>query len=402
MAAPFPAAAAYGSVMPPSSVNCSAIRNQHRRDACYRALDELRSNPPWLPTNQTLDMCKLPVGARWCKAQIRVQAVSSSVGAATQHIEFAMACWSGGDTVCNTICHSGSWETDNVQGWLSPDAAEVGSEHKHRARPMAMLDIGANVGWYSMLFALSGWKVVAVEAHPLNAALLNTSICANPAVRDRVTLLNFGLQSRRPRGEVDGGCHAVSTDRNKGNMRLCCGSDFPSRCAGFGSGHGLRERSDEVPKFIREVRYTDHGQVRLTTLDDALNGLQPLAFDVVQVPPRSNPPPLHFESAMPNADVARSTSVSRSKMDVEGYECEVVRGGRTIFGSNTRPPHTIRVELNSDPPFGLGMKDCNATEFTKSLLPSYHVEWQKWAPAGDYADTIFSINRRQRPIAPEH
>ena len=147
------------------------------------------------------------------------------------------------------------------------------------------------------------------------------------------------------------------------NMRMCCDADFPSKCAAFGATQGLRVDSELVPTFLRQ--YVDHGLVPLATLDGVLRSIGAPAVDVV-------------------------------KIDVEGFECEVVRGGHTVFmGTNQsgRRPHTVRVELQSDPPLGLGMKHCSAAQFTRMLSPAYNVTARHSSPAGDYVNAVFELTR---------
>jgi len=53
-----------------------------------------------------------------------------------------------------------------------------------------VLDVGANIGLYTMLAAKRGAKVFAIEADPLNAALLRHNVRLN-AFEDRVTILEM-------------------------------------------------------------------------------------------------------------------------------------------------------------------------------------------------------------------
>jgi FkbM family methyltransferase len=53
-----------------------------------------------------------------------------------------------------------------------------------------VLDVGANIGLYTMLAAKRGAKVFAIEADPLNAALLRHNVMLN-GFEDRVTILEM-------------------------------------------------------------------------------------------------------------------------------------------------------------------------------------------------------------------
>ena len=49
------------------------------------------------------------------------------------------------------------------------------------------LDIRANIGWYSLLLAASGYQVVSFEPLSAHEQLLRSSICSNP-YKDRMIL----------------------------------------------------------------------------------------------------------------------------------------------------------------------------------------------------------------------
>jgi FkbM family methyltransferase len=139
------------------------------------------------------------------------------------------------------------------------------------------LDIGANLGYYSLLFASIGYDVLAVEAMPNNAQAIRCSLCLNPSFTDRVTLVNTALGSEKDKDLI---C-AVSGDglSNKGNGRLRCTPDEPTSSASL--------------------------VVPLTTLDEVLSSQDTTSVDVV-------------------------------KMDVEGFECNIMAGGSSLF-SHYRP-----------------------------------------------------------------
>jgi len=93
----------------------------------------------------------------------------------TPTTEFKLAVWSDGDFISDTIATKKLWEIETVQdmaalaisGTLPPPAQG------------AFYDVGANVGYYSFLFAAAGYQVVAIEPDPTNAALLAASVCLN-------------------------------------------------------------------------------------------------------------------------------------------------------------------------------------------------------------------------------
>jgi len=195
--------------------------------------------------------CPLPVNARWC--QVRLGGFSHT---------FNMAVYTAGDIVSDTICNTGSWEVGEA------DVKALGT-------PGHALDIGANVGYYSLVLALWGWKVSAFEPLAANNALIEASLCANPAFKHRITLNKFGLGSKNDH------CILVSGVSNIGDGWTRCGAD----AAKFVDGQG---------------GYQTRGTMEIRRLDDVLvqQGVQKINF---------------------------------VKMDVEGFECQVMAGGQSLL-----------------------------------------------------------------------
>ena len=63
------------------------------------------------------------------------------------------------------------------------------------------LDIGANLGWYSMLFAQAGFDVIAVEAMQRNADAIRSTLCLNPRLSSKVN-----ARGRDPHAACRGAC----------------------------------------------------------------------------------------------------------------------------------------------------------------------------------------------------
>jgi len=191
--------------------------------------------------------CPLPANGKWCTVQL---------GPAN----FNMAVYNSADIVSNTICQSGTWE-------LQPgDVTALG-------KPGSAIDIGANVGFYSFVLAAHGWNVTSFEPMAANHELLDATMCANPLLKQKITLNKFGL------GAKDDHCIIISGDDNLGDGLTQCGEDA---------------------KKPIQAGYHQRATMDVRRLDDVLK-----------------------EQQVSNVDFV--------KMDVEGFECQVMAGGQSLL-----------------------------------------------------------------------
>lgn len=181
----------------------------------------------------------------------------------------------GGDIVSRVIEQSGYWEIKHPQ-----DLAALADQELPGSG--TMLDIGAHIGWYSLIFAKFGYNVIAVEPMPTNQKALETSLCLNPDLRDRVQIARFGLGN--------------AADTN----RTCVITAMDSENLGDGSLRCSLE-PHQLP-CNPATASSDCSQVAVKTLDVALAELAPNSIDVV-------------------------------KMDVEDAECKVLEGGQSLFST---------------------------------------------------------------------
>jgi FkbM family methyltransferase len=149
------------------------------------------------------------------------------------------------------------------------------------------LDIGANMGFYSLLFAAAGYDVIALEPLAHNRRAIEATLCLNPALAPRIRLVPVALGM--PRSESEVCVIESSTATNRGNGVMRCGE-------GLACTHSRK---------VCE-------QVRLRTLDAVLAELAPRSIEIV-------------------------------KMDIEGAECDALRGGQSLFVKYA--PQLVQVEL---------------------------------------------------------
>lgn len=162
--------------------------------------------------------------------------------------------------------------------WETPGVSDLGP-------PGTALDIGANVGYYSFLLAEAGWRVEAFEPLPNNLELIKATACRNPELAAKIKIHSFGL------GAHDDSCVFLSGHDNVGDGWVRCGDEAVKMRSGLmpvPAGYGLR------------------GSFPVKRLDDVL--------------------------AAPGAP----KEIDYVKIDVEGFECQVFKGGSSVL-SNFRP-----------------------------------------------------------------
>ena len=187
------------------------------------------------------------------------------------------------DVVSQNIRKHGKWE-----GFESADQFTGALPQQRGQSPRTAIDIGANIGYYSILFAAAGYNVIAVEPMALNRAALNATLCLNHGLQQRVKLASSALISPK---EQEMKCHVRGREPNIGNGVMVCNGLCGSNA------------SENSPKGIGKQKGGARGlcyNVNMQTLDSILSELRPPRIDAV-------------------------------KMDIEGHECSALEGGRSLF-----------------------------------------------------------------------
>lgn len=161
------------------------------------------------------------------------------------------------------------WEQNEADTLL---ASLLAIESRGQADPV-FLDIGANLGCFSLAIAGLGYDVIAFEGMPRNLMALYSSLCATPSLLDSYTLFPFAV------GDKEEDCTMFSDAINTADGHMVCSTETREDMLGHG--------------------YTERGHVHAVLLGDYLAGVR---VDVM-------------------------------KMDVEGFEPKVVAGA----GAATSP-----------------------------------------------------------------
>ncbi|PNH12343.1 hypothetical protein TSOC_000756, partial [Tetrabaena socialis] len=124
---------------------------------------------------------------------------------------------------------------DAAAGTLAASARAHGGEEQ--PPPPLFVDVGANVGWFSVNVAARGYRVAAFEGMATNVALVRSSVCASPGLGDRLRLYAFGL------GAADDTCYLFSGTTNRGDGITMCGvASEAEATAKVPPGYALRGR----------------------------------------------------------------------------------------------------------------------------------------------------------------
>lgn len=166
------------------------------------------------------------------------------------------------DGVTDHIINNGKWEpkiSQSVLASMSKGAAGT------------LLDIGGNIGWYTLLVLAAGHRVITVEASLDNAALIKASVCIN-GFQDRFRLHEVAL------GSVKQSCVAVSHDHNNRDWVLVCPEEKlveltkVSNAIGLG-GYKVRGKVQTV--FLDDIIRSED---KISVLKIDIEGYEPMAL----------------------------------------------------------------------------------------------------------------------------
>ena len=191
---------------------------------------------------------------------------------------FNMHLYSNNDIVSNEIRNHGGWERKSVLEF-NKYFTDYSKKNNIPLSDLTFVDIGANVGWFALSMAALGVNVLAFEPMEENINLLRQSICLpqniQSGVSKRITLFGHGLGSKEET------CIIYSHNINVGDGHVKC----------------VEKESDlQIPHD-----YSIRGRIPVRRLDDVISVAEQ-GMKVVVV-----------------------------KMDVEGYEGNVLEGGTKFF-----------------------------------------------------------------------
>lgn len=199
-------------------------------------------------------------------------------------LTYSIYLYKSNDFVSDSILKTGQWAAQQMAD-LREALSNFASKMKLPPNDVVFLDIGANVGSYSLSMASYGYSVIAFEAFADNIELIQASICENN-FEDLISLHGKGL------GADPSMCIVYSHVLNVGDGHTKC---------------GVEQKTIVNDTFFHEGNeYRVRGHIESVRLDDA-------------VLPRMR------------------SKIGAVKMDVEGYETHVLHGGQEVLLKSSIP-----------------------------------------------------------------
>ncbi len=210
---------------------------------------------------------------------------------------FSIQVYTNNDIVSTEILHRKAWETDKID-IFQDYFVQYSTEHDIPLSQLTFVDIGANVGWFTLNMAAFGVNVLAFEPMEENIQLIEQSLALEDNVRngisDRITLFKHGL------GVKDQTCFVYSHNINVGDGHVKCLDGVDGNEDGDGTSSMERELQRMIPQD-----YSIRGRIPVRRLDDVIQTFR--------------------------NEKDQDLKVLCVKMDTEGYEGNVLEGGKEFL-----------------------------------------------------------------------
>jgi FkbM family methyltransferase len=164
------------------------------------------------------------------------------------------------DIVSNTISDNHHYEKDETYNIL--DGLNFYSKKKNLINNnIYIIDVGGNVGWYTLILGKLGYNVVSFEPLKMNYYILNKNYCLNKEIN--VTLINKGLFPEEKR------CYIYSPGNNIGDGITNCNGKFLENSVNNGE--------IILTKLSNYMSYFENKNLAMIKMD--IEGLEGKAFE---------------------------------------------------------------------------------------------------------------------------
>ena len=126
---------------------------------------------------------------------------------------FQMYIYKNRDSISKNIRYKKQWEakeTNNLLNALNYYSNKTGIKKED----IYILDIGANIGWYSIALGRFGYKIFAFEPYEMNNYILKKNYCLNKGIS--LTIINKGLDTEEKI------CYRYTFVGSEGNGMVIC------------------------------------------------------------------------------------------------------------------------------------------------------------------------------------
>ena len=154
------------------------------------------------------------------------------------NLNYNMYIYRTNDAVSDTISKANKWETFETKNIL--DALNYYSiKNNIKKTDIYIIDIGANIGWYTFILAKYGYRILSFEPSKENYYILLKNYCLNKNLK--ITLINKGIFTEEKN------CYLYSNKVNFGNGILKCDENIDITNVNFHGEIILTKLSNYIP-----------------------------------------------------------------------------------------------------------------------------------------------------------
>jgi FkbM family methyltransferase len=179
----------------------------------------------------------------------------------------------GDDVVSKSFRLTKHWEKREVTAVVEQLIKTADKKGVSRSE-VVFIDIGANLGTFTMPVAAAGFKVYAFEPMETNIAAIRHSLCANTQMINSVALIETGL------GNEFQTCGLYSGNNNLGDGFVNCDPNFNVDAAALAK-RNLAKRQDLIVRRLDDLldqSVIDSLKTKVAVLKIDVEGFEPLVF----------------------------------------------------------------------------------------------------------------------------